>query len=1019
MYFDFAAYKNAVILRNKKISREFTPPSGVELSRLSPGVHLSPSPIIDILTHLKYRCAVVFGGAGSGKTALSRYFLLEWARGRLPLKETITVRIDLSRFSGDFTDNFLKEVFRDLILGEESSPASRHEWLKNYSVLVLCDNAEVYFDIENPERMDRILNDFFKKYPKIKLVLIYRILGEEIPAIENIRSILLKPFDRRQIRAFISKWANARKLLKHPIGRHDGLLEKYPALDDFYSNPLFLKSILRHLPELPGNRPEIYRVISHKLLSRSGFTQKGLWPRVVDVGVLTDIFSKIAFRITQNNDPQRKITENELKNIVSERLKLYEIDDIDIKTERIIASFKKRNLFLSYTSSRHFSFILPIFQDYYYAQETVRRFSNRDFPEGIGFEKLKQIFIDYHYPDHRRHHALRLIIGMIPVAYAEKLIEALIVSDGNKTDFSNIFLAAACISEIQCRGLLRKLSNTVLNHLILVAIAPIDPDSGGAKHFLRNIDSIRSRAVRAIVEISGRRTVTASLLKTMCLSDIPLAAKSAAIDAVAGGWEERSDIGRWLIRQVTSNPDISLRKTMIRALGFEWDASPELLNCFKMLAISDPAPDIRVAALESIGNQAPDDPETRVLFRQSMEKADKRYRKCGLRFFGEHCSHDSRFGNTMATLLSDPDPELRSETIRLWSESISDPADIPERFDRIAIHDKSPEVRREALKSVCRLSGNHDDILDLCRSLFRDDPDPLVRILALTEMSRLRPETDMLKAAALSDDAFEIRKTALGLLTEKGSDDSDVRSILDNRLHMDKHPEVRCQALKLIFNVESDESTLWDIIRSMLNDHRLLKASAIRGLLKFRHLDENMLSIVSKRLRSDDFPKVRQAALTVLSEKWPDHPDVETMIRESAETDPHWEIRRGAIWAWTNLNHRNKDVMAWLKNRATSDSHWPVRQMAIREALRIGEKDGLLFEFLYDRAINDSCGETYETDGLVNPRLTALIGMLTHYPWDHRTMELLYDRRAKDPDPSIRLFARNILIIDAILKDSA
>ncbi|MEG5068574.1 HEAT repeat domain-containing protein, partial [Microcoleus sp. B3-D2] len=101
------------------------------------------------------------------------------------------------------------------------------------------------------------------------------------------------------------------------------------------------------------------------------------------------------------------------------------------------------------------------------------------------------------------------------------------------------------------------------------------------------------------------------------------------------------------------------------------------------------------------------------------------------------------------------------------------------------------------------------------------------------------------------------------------------------------------------------------------------------------------------------------------------------------------------------------ETLPWLKQLAQSDENSAVRFAAVQE-LAWGWKDEPgIFEWLGDIAINHHFDRKFDWEE--NSRQTALEIMIEQYPDLPKTLEILRDRFAKDPDKQVRNFAQQAL----------
>ncbi|MEG4130527.1 HEAT repeat domain-containing protein, partial [Microcoleus sp. Pol1B3] len=101
------------------------------------------------------------------------------------------------------------------------------------------------------------------------------------------------------------------------------------------------------------------------------------------------------------------------------------------------------------------------------------------------------------------------------------------------------------------------------------------------------------------------------------------------------------------------------------------------------------------------------------------------------------------------------------------------------------------------------------------------------------------------------------------------------------------------------------------------------------------------------------------------------------------------------------------ETLPILKELAQSNDNWYVRSLVIEELARGWKDEPGIFEWLGDIAINHPFKR--KSDFQDNPRQTALEIMIKQYPDCPKTLQILRDRFANDPDEEVRNFAQKEL----------
>lgn len=102
------------------------------------------------------------------------------------------------------------------------------------------------------------------------------------------------------------------------------------------------------------------------------------------------------------------------------------------------------------------------------------------------------------------------------------------------------------------------------------------------------------------------------------------------------------------------------------------------------------------------------------------------------------------------------------------------------------------------------------------------------------------------------------------------------------------------------------------------------------------------------------------------------------------------------------------ETLILLKDRAKHDPDWMVRYFSIEDLSKIWENSAEKFEFLCDCVLQDCFERNAPFED--NPRKAALEALLNHYPSHSKTLELLHNGAANDPDEHLQEWARQRLM---------
>jgi hypothetical protein len=241
-----------------------------------------------------------------------------------------------------------------------------------------------------------------------------------------------------------------------------------------------MMAVLNRTQELPRDRPKLYEKASEVLLHQWDVETKEnlLYPELKkylsNIGLRDkqEILRSVAnaMQARENGLKANLIYREELENILTKYLESTGIpqrEAIDL-TKLIIKQLRERNFILCSLGGDCFGFVHRTFLEYFCASEFYERFKKRDYPGGITFEYLKIEIFGTHWADSSWREVLLLLTGMLSADFKEitdELINYLLDQNGKTEEYSNIFLAADCFSELRNRAVHGELSERLLESL--------------------------------------------------------------------------------------------------------------------------------------------------------------------------------------------------------------------------------------------------------------------------------------------------------------------------------------------------------------------------------------------------------------------------------------------------------------------------------------------------------------------------------------------------------------------------
>ncbi|MEG5228070.1 HEAT repeat domain-containing protein [Microcoleus sp. B3-D3] len=272
------------------------------------------------------------------------------------------------------------------------------------------------------------------------------------------------------------------------------------------------------------------------------------------------------------------------------------------------------------------------------------------------------------------------------------------------------------------------------------------------------------------------------------------------------------------------------------------------------------------------------------------------------------------------------------------------------------------------------------------------------------------PETlPWLQQLAQSDSNLYVRRAAVEELAQGWKDNPETLPWLQQMAQSDDDSYVRYAAVEeLARGWKDDPKTLpWLQQMAQSDDDSVVPYAAIQELVRGWKDDPKTLPLLQQVAQSDENSAVGRAAVQELARGWKDDPKTLPWLKQLAQSDNNLYVRRAAVEELAQGWKDDPETLPWLKQLAQSDENSAVRFAAVQE-LAWGWKDEPgIFEWLGDIAINHHFDRKFDWEE--NSRQTALEIMIEQYPDLPKTLEILRDRFAKDPDKQVRNFAQQAL----------
>ncbi|MEG5171243.1 HEAT repeat domain-containing protein [Microcoleus sp. B3-D7] len=322
-------------------------------------------------------------------------------------------------------------------------------------------------------------------------------------------------------------------------------------------------------------------------------------------------------------------------------------------------------------------------------------------------------------------------------------------------------------------------------------------------------------------------------------------------------------------------------------------------------------------------------------------------------------------------------------------------------------------VRHAAVQELVRGWKNDPETLPILKQIAQSYDDSLVQRLAVQELAygwKDDPEIlPIIKQVAQSSGCRVVQSAALQELVRWWKKDSETLPILKRLAQYDDSSYVRETALQELAREWQDDQEILDILkqRAQYDDESDVREVAVQKLARGWKDDQEILPILKQCVQYDDDSDVRIAAFLELARGWKDDQEILPILKQCAQYDDNSDVRIAAFLELARGWKNDPETLSILKQRAQYDDDFRVRFLALTE-LAYGWKDEPeILEGLCDLAINHPFERQYSFQ--YNPRQTAIEIMVKQYPDRPKTLEILRDRFANDPDQQVRQFAQKKL----------
>ncbi|TVP66255.1 MAG: NACHT domain-containing protein, partial [Nodularia sp. (in: Bacteria)] len=444
--------------------------------------------VLDVIRDKQCRkYLVILGDPGSGKSTLLQYLALDWVQKTLEQNDynlPIPLLIELRNYvrdrdTGDCKD-FLEYYHKGPNCCFHLNQHKLHDKLKAGNALVMFDGLDEIFEPTKREEVITCIHRFTNEYPDVQVIVTSRIIGYKQQQLKDaeFRHFMLQDLEPEQIKDFIERWHdktfNRAEDIDKNIKRErlQRVINESKAIAELARNPLLLTmmAILNLKRELPRDRSELYKDASEVLL-HNWDEGRNLKPDerldTIDYKDKQAMLRQVAYQMqtSEKGLAGNIIYADDLEAIFTKYLQSIPVSDVRDKARRLMKQLRDRNFILCFLGADYYAFVHRTFLEFFCASEFVKRFEKRGTTNGISIEALKDDVFGKHWQDETWHEVLLLIAGMIEAEFVGEILDYLMKQDGEDEKFTNIFLAAKCLTEVRNRSVIATTAKQLLDKI--------------------------------------------------------------------------------------------------------------------------------------------------------------------------------------------------------------------------------------------------------------------------------------------------------------------------------------------------------------------------------------------------------------------------------------------------------------------------------------------------------------------------------------------------------------------------
>lgn len=265
------------------------------------------------------------------------------------------------------------------------------------------------------------------------------------------------------------------------------------------------------------------------------------------------------------------------------------------------------------------------------------------------------------------------------------------------------------------------------------------------------------------------------------------------------------------------------------------------------------------------------------------------------------------------------------------------------------------EVRAVALQELLNKSNKfHLPSIDWLKNLVINDVSPILREVAILELSKILPDLDwqFWQNLVLSDYNPAVRKTSLEILVCLHPDETTAE-LLQKLMTTDENQGVRTKAMELLGRFyRQNTDTLTTLKEWLQNGNRSECLSAIMILIDYYADLPELPALIQDLVLNSSHVEIQQKALQALSSIYPVDQLIPFCLSLMTD-DTVSNLRETIVNLLAKVGQAKPDILLYLQNVAESDSDIMVREATVKAIAENWCGDPAIHDFLRKIADHD------------------------------------------------------------------